>query len=273
MKTATIEELLTWAFVHELPKGGGVEGLANPNSVWGTICGLGTRVQTSGFGATENYFIEQGEPNADALELGRAVRRLAQFDVAVPDDWRPLADWPALPPAGAFLVDEAVDRALAHYRARSADTRREAIVALVAGTACLGNVPDFGAEPSKVRMVERSGRPAWFIRQQRHDERTGQTFMVEVDGFNPKTQRPMRGAYRKYELSEDPLGDVLGRLDYQIWIAALRRLEVEIGPKLSAHRLAHFERSMTPWLDRDAGGVALVDPKSAKKSARAHMAA
>jgi hypothetical protein len=34
MKTVTMEELLTWAFVHELPKGGGVDGLDNANSAW-----------------------------------------------------------------------------------------------------------------------------------------------------------------------------------------------------------------------------------------------
>lgn len=269
MKTVTIEELLSWAFVHELPKGGGTDGLANPNSAWGTICELGTRIQTSGHGGAENYFIEQGEPNADALELGYAVRALGRLDVIIPDGWAPLADWPPLPPAAPFLLDEAVERALAHYRARSVETRREAIVALVAGTAVLGKVPDFGAEPSNVKMVDRAGRPAWFVRQPRIDPVTGGTVTMEVDGFNARTQRPVRGAYRKYQLSTDPLGDILGRLDYQIWVAALRWLEAAIAPQLVAHRLAACDRSMTPWLDRDAGGVALVDSspvKAAKKT-------
>jgi hypothetical protein len=275
VKTATIEELLTWAFVHELPKGGGVEGLANPNSAWRTIYELGTRVQNNrvpGSGGSENYFIEQGEPAPDAEAVAYAVRGLARLDVVIDEGWSPLADWPPLPPAGAFLVDEAVEHALAHYRSRPVETRREAIVTIVAGTACLGKMPDFSAEPSRVRMVERGGMPAWFVHRQTVDA-NGATVVMEVDGRNPRTRKPFAGAYRKYELSHDPLGDILGRLDYQIWVAALRWLEREVGPQLVAHRVAACDRSMTPWLDRDAGGVALTDPSTKKKRAAPHIAA
>jgi len=256
MKRVTIEELLNWAFVHELPKGGGVEGLANGNSAWGTIVSLGTRVQTGRYpGGGENYFIEQGEPNPDALALGYAVRSLRNLDVVIADDWAPLADWPAMPQPE--LVEEAVARAKAHYFGRSVETRREAIVTLVAGTAALGREIEVSAEPSRVRMVERAGKPAWFVKRQMRDA-NGAMVMMEMEGRNPRTCRPYPGAYRRYELSTDPLGDILARLDYQVWIAALRGLERKIGKELVAHRLSPFERSMTPWLDRDVGGVELV---------------
>jgi len=266
MKTVTIEELLNWAFVHELPKGGGVEGLANGNSAWGTIVSLGTRVQTSRYlGGGENYFIEQGEPNPDALALGYAVRSLRNLDVVIADDWAPLADWPVLPEPD--LVEQAVRRAKSHYVGRSAETRREAIVTLVSGTAALGRELDVSAEPSRIRMVERAGKPAWFIKRQVLDA-NGAAVVLEVDGFNPRSGRPFRGAYRRHELSTDPLGDILGRLDYQIWIAALRHLECEMKSQLEAHRLAPFDRSMTPWLPYDAGGVRLVEAPVSREKRR-----
>ncbi|MBZ9852811.1 hypothetical protein LB566_03310 [Mesorhizobium sp. CA13] len=276
MKTVIIEELLTWAFVHELPKGGGVDGLDNANSAWrmleasswGKITSfaeLGALIDTGGGG--NNYFIEQGEPHDDAVTVGRAVAGLARCDVAIPANWHALADWPDT----EGMADAAVKRAVDRYLVRTPHRRAAGIVSLVVGTAILGREPDFGAEPSKVRMVERGGKPAWFVtRRMSHED--GQSYDLEVDGYNPRTQKPVKGAYRKYEFSVDPSGDILGRLDYQIWVAALRRLEAEIATDLTAHRLVHSDRSMTPWLDRDRPGVAIVEraaERSAKKTAAA----
>jgi len=270
MKMVTIEELLTWAFVHELPKGGGVEGLDNANSAWrmleasswgkitsfaelGTLIDVGT--------GSGNFFIEQGEPHDDAVTVGRAVARLGQCDVAIPSDWHALADWPDTD----GMADAAVKRAVDRYMVRTPQRRAAGIVSLVVGTAILGKELDFGAEPSKVRMAERGGKPAWFVmRRIQHED--GQAYEVEVDGYNARTQRPLKGAYRKYEFSTDPTGDILGRLDYQLWVAALRRLEAEIATDLVAHRLVHSDRSMTPWLDRDLPGVTIVE-RPAKKTA------
>ncbi|RWD71637.1 hypothetical protein [Mesorhizobium sp.] len=270
MKTVTIEEVLTWAFVHELPKGGGVEGLDNANSAWRMLeaSSWGKITSFAKYGALiqkgtgdSNYFIEQGEPHEDAVMLGRAVARLGQCDVAIPADWHALADWPDTDGMADAAVKKAVDR----YLVRTAQRRAAGIVSLVVGTAILGKQPDFGAEPSKVRMVEAGGMPAWFVmRRMSHED--GQAYEIEVNGFNGRTRRPYPGAYRKYEFSTDPTGDILGRLDYQIWVAALRRLEAEIATGLVAHRLVHSDRSMTPWLDRDLPGVAIIE-RPAKKTA------
>ncbi|TIO14047.1 MAG: hypothetical protein E5X86_26735 [Mesorhizobium sp.] len=275
MKTVTIEELLTWAFVHELPKGGGVDGLDNANSAWrmleasswGKITSfaeLGAIVD-QGRGDTENYWIEQGEPHDDAVAVGRAVAGLSRCDVAVPAGWNALADWPDT----EGMAEAAVKKAVERYMVRTPQRRAAGIVSLVVGTAILGREPDFGAEPSKVRMIERGGRPAWFvIRRMKHED--GQTYDLEVDGYNGRTQRPVKGAYRKYEFSIDPTGDILGRLDYQIWVAALRRLEAEIAAQLVGHRLVFSDRSMTPWLEADRPGVAIVEraaDRPAKKTA------
>lgn len=263
MKTVTIEELLTWAFVHELPKGGGVEGLDNANSAWrmleasswGKITSfaeLGTLIDIGG--GSGNFFIEQGEPHDDAVTVGRAVAGLSRCDVAIPEDWHALADWPDTD----GLADAAVKRAVERYMVRTPHRRAAGIVSLVVGTAILGREPDHRAEPSKVRMAERGGKPAWFVmRRMPHED--GKAYSIEVDGYNSRTGKPVKGAYRKHEFSTDPTGDILGRLDYQIWTAALRRLEAEIGRDLVAHRLVHSDRSMTPWLDRDLPGVRIVE--------------
>ncbi|BCH20195.1 hypothetical protein [Mesorhizobium sp. L-2-11] len=275
MKTVTIEELLTWAFVHELPKGGGVDGLDNANSAWrmleasswGKITSfaeLGAIVD-QGRGDTENYWIEQGEPHDDAVAVGRAVAGLSRCDVAVPAGWNALADWPD----SEGMAEAAVKKAVERYMVRTPQRRAAGIISLVVGTAILGREPDFGAEPSKVRMIERGGKPAWFVlRRMNHED--GRTYDIEVDGYNGRTHRPVKGAYRKYEFSTDPTGDILGRLDYQIWVAALRRLEAEIVTQLVGHRLVFSSRSMTPWLEADRPGVALFEraaERPAKKTA------
>lgn len=262
MKTVTIEELLQWAFVHELPKGGGVDGLDNANSAWrmleanswGKITAfaeLGTTIDRQRDGS--NYFIEQGEPDSDAVAVGRAVADLGKMDVVIPAGWNGLADWPETD----GLAEAAVRRAVEHYRKRPFQHRAAMIVATVIGQAILGREMDWQAEPSKVRMAERCGKPAWFIVRKAPDS-LGQMHDMEVDGFNPKSGRPHKGAYRRFELSTDPTGDILGRLDYQIWVAALRHLETTVAPALVDHRLAANDRSMTPWLDRDRAGVSLV---------------
>lgn len=264
MRTMTIEELLTWAFVHELPKGGGVDGLDNANSAWrmleasswGKITSfaeLGAIVD-KGWGDTENYWIEQGEPHDDAVAVGRAVAGLSRCDVTIPANWHALADWPDT----EGMAEAAVRKAVARYMVRTPQRRAAGIVSLVVGTAILGREPDFSAEPSKTRMIERGGKPAWFvIRRMGHED--GQTYDLEVDGYNGRTQRPVKGAYRKYEFSIDPTGDILGRLDYQIWVAALRRLEGVIATQLVGHRLVFSDRAMTPWLGADRAGVSLFE--------------
>lgn len=269
MKTKTIAELLTWAFVHELPKGGGVEGLDNVNSAWRMLqasswgkvtafAELMTLVDVDSGGA--NFLFEQGEPHDDAVALGQAVADLAHCEIDIPQGWNALADWPD----DDGLVMPAVARAAELFMLRPALRRRAHLVSLVVGTAILGREPDWTAEPSRVRMVERAGRPAWFMLRRVTDD-LGQSYDLEVDGYNRRAGRRHRDAYRKYEFSTDPTGDILGRLDWQLWVAALRRLERQVAPRLVAHRLVPCDASMTPWLDRDAGGVALMDGDPARR--------
>ncbi|HEV2504413.1 MAG TPA: hypothetical protein VGV39_15145 [Mesorhizobium sp.] len=264
MKTVTIEELLTWAFVHELPKGGGVDGLDNVNSAWrmlqasswGKVTAFAELMTMVDVDRGSGAYFEQGEPHDDALAVGQAVTDLALRDIVVPSGWNALADWEGDHPGYGDLVSSAVSKAVELFMLRSATRRRAHMVSLVVGTAVLGREPAWDAEPSHIRMIQRAGRPAWFIMKRKTDD-LGQTYDIEVDGYNARSGRPARGAYRKYEFSTDPTGDILARLDWQLWVAALRVLEREVAPHMVSHRIVPTDKSMTPWLTRDVGGVRL----------------
>jgi hypothetical protein len=253
MKTVGIDELLSWAFVHELPKGGGVDGLDNANSAWRMIFAsswgkvsrfaeLMTMVDTGSRG--EGMWIEQGEPHEDAVAVGEAVAALADCDIVLPEGWNPLADWGEV--ADGALAKSAVAAAIARFNARTPSRRAAHLVSLVIGTAVLGREPAWDAEQPKVRMVMREGRPAWFRIIQVRDD-LGQMHPREVDGYNPRGGRPHRGAYRKFEFADDPVGDILARLDRQLWAAALARLDRQLRPKLAAHRLRACGIEASPW--------------------------
>lgn len=264
MKTVTIEELAAWAFVHELPKGGGVDGLDNANSAWrmleadswgkiNSFAELGTLIDT-GRRDHDNFFIEQGAPHDDALVLGEAVMGLARCEAIIPERWHALSDWPDT----GGLAEEAVARVAERYRLRPFRQRAASMISLVVGTAVLGKRPDWKAPVSRVKMVERGGAPAWFVTKSVKDV-FGRESQIEVDGWNKRARRPVSGAYRKYELSDDPTGDIMSRLDWQIWVAAMRHLEKTLALALVAHRLAPFEERMTPWRDHEEHGVMLLE--------------
>lgn len=264
MKTLTIEELLSWAFVHELPKGGGTDGLANMNSAWrmlqasswgkvSAFAELMTLVDVDRGGS--NFWIDQGEPHEDAITIGGAVAELGFCDVVIPTDWNVLADW--ADPHG--LAGRAIESVVERWAKRSPMRRAAGLVSLVVGTAVLGKRPDWDADEPKVKMVERGGRPAWFVQRRVIDPHSGMPHMIETDGYNARTHRPFKGAYRKFVYSDDPTGFILSRLDWQMWVAALRRIEVNVRPKLAAHRLAPWEASIAPWHDTERGSARLVD--------------
>lgn len=256
MRTVTIEELLVWAFVHELPKGGGVEGLDNPNSAWrmleasswGKITSwaeLMTTIDVSR-GSADNFMIEQGAPHDDALAVGDAVMQLVGFDIVVPNGWAPLADWPCDDARLMDLGTAAVARALERFSLRPARRRMQHLVSLVVGSAVLGREPAWDAPVPAIRMVERAGKPAWF-RARAVTDAFGRQSTVEVDGYNPKAGRPHRDAYRKFELSDDPVGDILARLDRELWAVGLREMAQLVRPRLSDHRLLPFDVDTAPW--------------------------
>ena len=99
MKKIKVEKLLSWAFLHELSKGGGANGLNSGLSAWGRMEGvisLGVRIDLNRARQDLPEQFEQGAPHPDAVIIGQAVRDLAKHDFGnldVPFDALPLASW------------------------------------------------------------------------------------------------------------------------------------------------------------------------------------
>lgn len=280
MKTVTIEDLLSWAFVHELTKGGGTDGLANANSAWRMLqasswgkvtafAELMTLVDRSaGFGSS---WIEQGEPHEDAVTVGRAVTNLSRFDVVIDDSWWPFGDWPIEGDIERQLAEAVVRRTIERLRSRTQVRRCGELISLVVGSAVLGREPNWEAPMPETSMVQREGKPAWFRKIVVTDELGGK-HEREVDGYNSRAGRAFKGAYRRFQFADDPFGDCIGRLDRQLWSLALERLDADLRPHLVGHRLVASDRQHAPWSQRGTAGLRLVEvspDRERKKSAAA----
>ena len=239
MKDIGIEEFLQWAFIEELAKGGGSEGLAAAGSAWRAIEGvaaLGCRIDTSmPRDFSPSGWFDQGEAHPDAVLAGRAVARLAHAGIGIPAEWNPAGDWRNV----GELEHEAIVRAIDAVNARGG----EALVALVIRMAVLRRAPEWDAPQPSRRFVMFNGRPALFVSRTVRDC-LGRERTVEKSGYDMKRNRPFPGAYRKQELARDPVPALMGRADYQLWRAALDIVAEDLEGQLADH---HVRRSPRPW--------------------------
>ena len=246
-----IENLLRWAFVHELGKGAGVEGIASVHSAWASILGLGVRIDSGAPGSRDWHdamLIEQGEPHRDARLIGEAVRDLAGVEIGGFDDWDAFADVPELAEPLADIPSRVRER----LALMPAESRRQLPVALVVSAAMTGKAPDWRwPERPRAQIVTRGGKPAWFVRREFTDA-FGRVSTVEVDGFNPKRQRPAPGAYRKHRVEPDPYGVALSRMDWQVWVMSLGLLVEQLAGALADYDVVPALHSPTPWVDGEA---------------------
>lgn len=259
MRSVTIDELLSWAFVHELPKGGGVDGLDNANSAWrmlqasswGKVTSWAELMTSIDLPARDhdNFLIEQGAPHDDALIVGEAVAELVACDMIIPEGWHPLPDWVLSDPLIAGLASEAIAAAVDRFCLRPPRRRAAHLVSIVIGTAVLGREPAWDAPQPSIRMVEKAGQPAWFISQPKKDV-FGREAMIETDGYDKKAGRPRPGAYRRYEFSTSPVGDIMARLDRELWGVALGLLERVLANRLTGHRFMPSGIETRPWKGR-----------------------
>lgn len=250
MKKTTIEALLTWAFTQELGKVGAGGTYAGPgySVAWSGLvemAALGTMVDRSPnvYGAIPSYVYE-GEPRPDAVVVGDAVRALAHEGFEIADGWDPVAEWTD----ERGLIAEAVAKVAAEQRNRPDRLSGRHILSLIISSAVLGRGPSWQAEPPKVVMVEHRGKPAWFVMRKAKD-RTGKVHQYEDNGFDQRRQRPVKGAYRKWALDRSIRGDILSRLDWQLWQSALELLHRRLSaPKqLEEHQLLPFRPIRAPW--------------------------
>lgn len=249
MKKMSIEELLNWAFTHELCKEGvGGNGVLVAGSSWESVAvygQLGTVIdRTNRYGVLPG-FIEAGDPAADAVIVGNAVRSIAAMSFEIPAGWNPFPEWADEYGLIAADVQAVVERVLLKGDVLSG----RHVVGLVISAAILGRGPDWRAEEPGVRFVTRAGKPAWFIERKAKDC-FGKVYLFENDGLDRKRNRPMAKAYRKYELDASIVGATLSRLDWQLWQDALAVLSERLAGKLQAVDLLPFRAARQPWHSR-----------------------
>ncbi|CDZ43082.1 Hypothetical protein NGAL_HAMBI1146_58550 [Neorhizobium galegae bv. officinalis] len=247
----TIEQALGWAFNLELCKIGVSvplgPGYSQAWSMMSEVAALGTIVDRSpnAYGVIPD-FVMTSEPHPDALTIGGAVRCLAdrgRFEI--PAGWNPLGDWTDEHGLVAHDLAAVVDS----LRAKSDLLGGKHVVNLVVSHAILGRGPGWDAVQPKASMVMRRGKPAWFVLKKAKDS-LGRVYSHEVDGFDQGKQRPMRGAYRKYQLDGSVRFAALSRLDWQLWQDALSALHDELLGQLHYVDLLQFWPDRQPWMRR-----------------------
>lgn len=249
MKTVTIEGLLTWAFTQELWKvgaGGGVSAVGRSNfslvSEYGELFSLIDR-DPNIYGVVPGF--EEGEPHADAVVAGNAVKALSAMGLHMPPPgWTP---FPEFDDPHGVIADE-VSRVLAHWYGKGSRAAGEHIVGLTVRCAVMGREPEWRADPPRVVPVRKWGNPAWFVMRRRRDG-FGRWYEYETDGYDKRNKRPFKGAYRKFRLAEPLQVAVLGRLEWWMWREALSRVHASVANHLTAHRLTAFADLPPPWTD------------------------
>lgn len=253
MKKIGIEQLLTWAFTEELCKldatGRGVGGYGNHWGAAEVVSELGTLIDRGPnmYGVIPDI-VMNGDPHPDAFIVGDAVRALdgsVGFEIAV--GWNPFPEFSD----DHGLIASEVENAAMIARLRPESLNGRYMVSLVTTAAILKRGPDWSADEPSVRMVERQGKPVWFVQAKGKDS-FGRAYTFEADGYDPRRKRPVKGAYRKYELCEPLRSEALSRLDWQLWQDALCVLHTELDGRLSAFDLLAFAPDRQPWARKKA---------------------
>jgi len=247
MKKIGILDLLHLAFVHELAKGGGADGIDSALSAWrllGGLAELGVMIDLDRIKDGGPVMLDQGDPHPDAVTVGHAVRAVADLSIDLPAQSAILADWPDYE---RNLALGYIRQAYALHERRTQAEKGRSLMAMIVSSAVMRKIPGFDAPVPKVRMDGKHGCPAWFVKKTRVDS-FGKSHDVEIDGFNYRSRRPYAGAYRKYVLSQSPLSDILGRIDYHLWIATIRYSHGQIVDNIDEHILLPFEFEYMPWI-------------------------
>lgn len=249
MKKIGIEDLLTWAFTQELPKIGArseASMSAAPSSwnVMSDMIALGTMIDKGPncYGVVSG-FVYEGEPHQDAIVVGDAVRALADVEgFEIGAGWKPFPEWQD----EHGLIAAEVARVVEHELGRSGLLNGRYVVNLVTNATILKRGPCWHAEEPRVAMIRNSGKDAWFI-QRSAKTSLGKLYYYEDDGFNHRSQRPFKGAYRKWRLVDPLRSAIIGRMEWQLWQSALEMLFENLSGRLLQHELVPFTPNRFPW--------------------------
>ena len=247
MKAVVIEELVRWAYGQELPKldraTDGGWSLPSGSSGWdmvAEIAMLGTVVDRSG-AVPSAQFAEPEGPHPDALAVHHAVLGLAGSTLTMPEGFDALRDCTGLTEAERIDV---------HQRGFViASAKGDRLAALLIRRGAIGDVPTWRDHGSIARrpVLGANGRERWFrvVNASAGPGRPAQP--QEVDGLDKRTQRPMRGAYRKTYLDPCPSLLVAERIEYQTWVLALDLLADALAGRMTAHRALPPSAPLWPW--------------------------
>jgi hypothetical protein len=269
-RTMDIEAVLRWAYREELPKAVDT-GRDRPASVrpgWDAVesyAQLLTIIDCNRYGVLPNL-AEPGAPHPDAIAVWQAVRDLDGFEIVVPDDWAPMADIGALDGEAPALAQQALARATVMDAAGRRRLKGQS--RLVEKHALLGGCPAWEMDVPEKKVVRqaKTGQPAWFLDRIIYDEILDGGYVertVTVDGFNQTRRRPYPGAYQRTYLDPDPVPALVGRIEYEVWHAALGVLVNELDGALETVVVTAADRPLRPW-DGEARAARRLLPSLAK---------
>ncbi len=246
MGVVTIEKLLHWAFVEQMPTPD--QGAMMSVCGFGPWSALGTRVDSSPSG--NGMWWVTGEVDPDAVTVVNAVAALDSLMVREDDSHDIMAGWPDF---GA-LGEEQVAKAWSLLTIPADEGRlalKAPLSALVRRVAVLETWPVWECGEPRVDVAKVEGKPAWFRKisqpvEWSADGKAMRWVEVEVDGRNKISRRPYDGAYRKFILTPDVSGALARRIEYGLTHAALTRLAEDLDG-LGGRKILPPMCSSMPW--------------------------
>jgi hypothetical protein len=241
MKRAmTIDEAVRWAYREELPKSRQRapeemgRGFGNAST--------GTNIAADWWTLPDNIYgvvidpSKWDDPHSDAIAIHQAVMALDELPVIYPEEAAAVRGW-----VGMDLHGHELRCAAEVFRV----VRRRKPSELVHLVALLG-LPDMIVDPFEVKFeTHANGRAKYYRKEVIMID--GQPVEREIDGFNPKSQRPYPDAYRKYYLEPDPVPSLIGRAKAEIWRSAMDVLFLDLEGQLVEVVLKPCGLPELPW--------------------------
>lgn len=253
-RTMDIEAVLRWAYREELPKAlGSANGPSDSiRSGWAGVSSyaqLLAVIDYNRYGVLPDLTALSG-PHDDAVRVFDAVRALDGCAVAVPDAWDPLGDMPEIGDEAPALTAQALQRAT--YIDQDGEMHMRGRRQLVERFALMGGCPvwEMDVPDRKIERHAANGKPAWFIDRVVYEETCDGRIVertVTVEGYNHTRHRPYPGAYQRTYLDPDPVPGIIGRIEYELWHAALGLLTEDLADGLESIALAPCARPARPW--------------------------
>jgi len=255
----SIEAALRWAYRDELPKQPArVRPPEEAGKPWNKISAVGdygtvidSMVDLENQYGVCPFVVSETGPHPDAVALHAAVCRLDALDLALPDDWNPLADCGMGDDAGPAAARAA--RALVFVDGEGRSRLKQPLRLLIQRCAILGP-PIWETKPPVRREVTGpDGRPRWFRRVTIPVGPGAHPYEIEIDGFDAKRRRPHPEAFRRFVWEPDPAGIAADRGEWELWRACLDMLVSDPDLQLDTIVLRPSDLPARPWETQHQG--------------------